>query len=251
MLIEPLDAEETRVLGALIEKSLATPDYYPMTLNALRTACNQKTSREPVTDYDEAAVTRALAGLKRKCLVAFVPYGSQGNQFKYRHFLEDVRFNLRKADLAVLAVLLLRGSQTLNEVRTRASSLQHSIGSMEEAEAVLKGLAEREEPLAALLPKRPGWKEPRWQDTVGSRVETAGEGAEAVDAGPAAPVAERADAREAVESGKKEAQPRAAGEAGPDQAGEIAALRREVAELKASLSSLREVVETIRSELGV
>ncbi|HLP42067.1 MAG TPA: DUF480 domain-containing protein, partial [Fibrobacteria bacterium] len=122
MLIEILTAEEARVLGTLLEKSLATPDYYPMTLNALRTACNQKSNRDPVTDYDDAAVTAALAGLKRKCLVTFVPYGSHG-QNKYRHFLEDPRFNLHKADLAVLAVLLLRGSQTLNEVRLRAASL--------------------------------------------------------------------------------------------------------------------------------
>ena len=249
MLIEPLDAEETRVLGTLLEKSLATPDYYPMTLNALRTACNQKTSREPVTDYDEATVSRALAGLKRKCLVAFVPYGSQGGQFKYRHFLEDVRFNLRKGDLAVLAVLLLRGSQTLNEVRTRASSL-HPIGSLEEAEAVLKDLAGREEPLATLLPKRPGWKEPRWQDTVGSRAETTGEGAEAAEAGPAAQESERADVGVTADAVKADTQAREAKEAGPDLAGEIEALRREVAELKASLASLREAVDSIRTELG-
>jgi uncharacterized protein YceH (UPF0502 family) len=249
MLIEPLDAGETRALGTLIEKSLATPDYYPMTLNALRTACNQKSSRDPVTDYDETTVSRALAGLKRKCLVAFVPYGSQGGQFKYRHFLEDVRFNLRKADLAVLAVLLLRGSQTLNEVRTRASSL-HPIGSLEEAEAILKGLAGREEPLAALLPKRPGWKEPRWQDTVGSRAESDGPVAEAADAEPAEQMPERADAGVSAESERVAAPGRAAGEAAPDQAGEIEALRREVAEIKASLASLREIVESIRTDLG-
>ena len=121
MLIETLTEEETRVLGTLLEKSLATPDYYPMTLNALRNACNQKSSRDPITEYDDDTVSLALSGLKRKCLVAFIPYGSQGNACKYRHFLEDVRFNLRKENLAVLAVLLLRGSQTLNEVRLRAS----------------------------------------------------------------------------------------------------------------------------------
>lgn len=244
MLIEPLDAEETRVLGALIEKSLATPDYYPMTLNALRTACNQKTSRDPVTDYDEAAVSRALAGLKRKCLVAFVPYGTQGGQFKYRHFLEDARFNLRKADLAVLAVLLLRGGQTLNEVRTRAANM-HPIGSLEEAEAILKDPAGREEPLAVLLPKRPGWKEPRWRDTVGSREAAEAAGAEAVKAvkgvDPGVADGEYVDAEDAGPGGPG---------AEPAQAREIEALKREVAELKASLASLRAVVESIRADLG-
>jgi uncharacterized protein YceH (UPF0502 family) len=247
MLIEPLDAEETRALGALIEKSLATPDYYPMTLNALRTACNQKTSRDPVTDYDEAAVSRALAGLKRKCLVAFVPYGTQGGQFKYRHFLEDARFNLRKADLAVLAVLLLRGGQTLNEVRTRAANM-HPIGSLEEAEAILTNLAGRAEPLAVLLPKRPGWKEPRWRDTVGSReaAEAAGdEVVKAVKVGePGVADGADVDAEDAEDAGP--------GEQGaePAQAREIEALKREVAELKASLASLRVMVESIRADLG-
>src|SRR5258708_3040816 len=159
MLIETLTEEETRVLGTLVEKSLATPDYYPMTLNALRNACNQKSNRDPVSEYDDDTVSLALSGLKRKCLVTFIPYGSQGNAYKYRHFLEDVRFNLHKADLAVLAVLLLRGSQTLNEIRLRASSL-HPIESLEDAEAALGGLAKRDEPLAESLPKRPGWKEP-------------------------------------------------------------------------------------------
>src|SRR5690606_22370508 len=90
MTLESLTAEEARVLGTLLEKSMATPDYYPLTLNSLRTACNQKSSRDPVTEYDDGTVSAALAGLKRKCMVTFIPYGSQGTQFKYRHFLEDV-----------------------------------------------------------------------------------------------------------------------------------------------------------------
>jgi uncharacterized protein YceH (UPF0502 family) len=175
MLIETLTQEEARALGTLLEKSLATPDYYPMTLNALRNACNQKSSRDPVTEYDEETLSLALAGLKRKCLVTFIPYGSQGDNYKYRHFLEDVRFNLGKAELAVLAVLLLRGGQTLNEIKLRASSL-HPLDTLEAAEAVLTGLAERPEPLAVLLPKRPGWKEPRWRDTVRAPAEGSEDG---------------------------------------------------------------------------
>lgn len=165
MVIESLTSEEARVLGTLIEKSLATPDYYPLTLNSLRTACNQKSNRDPVTEYSDDIVLNALKGLKLKVLVTFIPYGSQGNQYKYRHFLEDPRFQLSVSEIAVLGVLLLRGAQTLNEVKLRASSL-HPFSTLEETEAVLTKLANRSEPLSEQLPKRPGWKEPRWKDLL-------------------------------------------------------------------------------------
>ena len=218
MLIETLTEEETRVLGTLLEKSLSTPDYYPMTLNALRNACNQKSSREPVTEYDEDTVALALSGLKRKCLVTFIPYGSQGTHYKYRHFLEDLRFNLRKPDLAVLAVLLLRGSQTLNEIRLRASSL-HPIESLEDAEALLTGLSQRGESLAELLPKRPGWKEPRWRDKVRVHDESRAGGGTVEPAG----------------YGSKW--------------DEFEEMKRELAELKAQYAALKESVDKIKSEL--
>lgn len=225
MLIETLTQEEARVLGTLLEKSLATPDYYPMTLNALRTACNQKSSREPVTDYGDEAVSLALAGLKRKCLVTFIPYGSSGNAYKYRHFLEDARFDLDKPSLAVLAVLLLRGAQTLNEIRLRASSL-HPVDSLEAAEAVLQRLAARAEPLAELLPKRSGWKELRWRDTVRDPIE-----GESADAAPeSAPAADKPAA-----IAKRD---------------EFEDLKREVAELKAAYAELKDEVGKIRAELG-
>ena len=165
MVIELLTSEEARVLGTLIEKSLATPDYYPLTLNSLRTACNQKSNRDPVTEYSDDTVLTALKGLKLKVLVTFIPYGSQGNQYKYRHFLEDPRFQLSTPEIAVIGVLLLRGAQTLNEVKLRASSL-HPLASLEETESVLTKLANRSEPLVEQLPKRPGWKEPRWKDLL-------------------------------------------------------------------------------------
>jgi uncharacterized protein YceH (UPF0502 family) len=222
MLIETLAAEEARVLGTLLEKSLATPDYYPMTLNALRTACNQKSSREPVTEYDEDTVGLALAGLKRKCLVVFIPYGSSG-AYKYRHFLEDVRFDLDKPALAVLAVLLLRGAQTLNEVRLRASSL-HPIASPEAAEALLQSLAQRTEPLAELLPKRPGWKEARWRDVLQAHAEESSSPAGEAQPGSLPAVPSKWDA---VEN-----------------------LQREVAELREAFATLKSEVAKIRSELG-
>ncbi len=241
MLIEELTQEEARVLGTLIEKSLATPDYYPLTLNSLRTACNQKSSRDPVTEYDDATVSIALAGLKRKCLVTFIPYGSSGTTYKYRHFLEDLRFNLEKPDMAVLSVLLLRGAQTLNEIKLRAASM-HPMDSLEAAEAVLKGFAERPEPLAELLAKRPGWKEPRWRDTVRAHVDATGvqgRGSDETEAGPA-----DLAAMESLRPGSlASTPPRSARE-------EIDALKAEVAELRASLEALQADVGKIRNELG-
>ncbi len=229
MLIDILTEEETRVLGTLLEKSLATPDYYPMTLNALRNACNQKSSRDPVTEYDEDTVSLALSGLKRKCLVTFIPYGSQGNTYKYRHFLEDVRFNLEPPALAVLAVLLLRGSQTLNEIRLRASGLR-PLESLEAAEAVLKELAERTEPLAEPLPKRPGWKEPRWRDKVRVHDE-----ARAGGAGPA---------------GGAETEAPVSAATGRSKWDEFSDLQLEVAALRRDYAALKEMVDRIKADLG-
>lgn len=242
MLIETLTEEETRALGTLLEKSLATPDYYPMTLNALRNACNQKSSRDPVTAYDEETLSLALAGLKRKCLVTFIPYGSSGNAYKYRHFLEDVRFNLGKPDLAVLAVLLLRGSQILNEVRLRASSL-HPIESLEAAETILTGLAQRAEPLAEPLSKRPGWKEPRWRDTVRMHDES-------LAGGSGAGMASGAETAENSESPGASRAPAGGTATGRSKWDEFEELKGEVAELKALYAALREEMGKIRSELG-
>ena len=203
------------MLGTLAEKSLATPDHYPLTMNSLRTACNQKSSRDPVTDYPDETISQALTGLKRKVLVTFVPYGSQGNNYKYRHFLEDPRFNLHKRDIAVLAVLLLRGGQTLNEIRLRASSLV-PLATLEETETILAGLADRAEPLVVKLPKRPGWKEPRWRDLM--REELASSDSETA-----------ADGRSLRE--------------------EVEDLRGELANLRVDHAALKEIVEKIRAEL--
>lgn len=239
MLIETLTQEEARALGTLLEKSLATPDYYPMTLNSLRNACNQKSSRDPVTEYDEETLSLALAGLKRKCLVTFIPYGSQGDNYKYRHFLEDVRFNLGKAELAVLAVLLLRGGQTLNEIKLRASSL-HDLPSLEAAEKVLTGLAERAEPLAVLLPKRPGWKEPRWRDTVRAPAEGSEDGATGAVEGSG------------PQSGTGESASRdsSRGDSVRTKWDEFEAMKKEIADLKAAYGELKGEVDRIKAELG-
>jgi uncharacterized protein len=233
MLIETLTQEEARVLGTLIEKCLATPDYYPLTLNSLRTACNQKSNRDPVTEYTDETVTLALNGLKRKVLVTFIPYGSQGTLYKYRHFLEDPRFELDKAHIAILGVLLLRGSQTLNEVKMRASSL-YPIDSLEATEGLLTNLSNRTESLVECLPKRPGWKEPRWRDKIREPMEET-ETSESIGS-------YRQDDEQASNAISSSPYVKT-------QREEIEDLKREVTELRETLGSLKQDVEKIKAEL--
>ncbi len=155
----PLDAVEVRVVSALAEKALATPDYYPMTLNSLIAACNQKTGRDPVMDLDEHAVAAALDSLMRRGL-AGTSEGVGSRVTKYRHLLNH-HLGLDEASGAALAVLMLRGPQTVGEVRGRTGRM-HEFASLEVAETVLHNLAERDEPLVMELPVQPGRKEARW-----------------------------------------------------------------------------------------
>ena len=154
-----LDPAEIRVVGALAEKALATPDYYPMSLNSLVAACNQKTGRDPVMDLSEHEVARALDSLTRKGL-AGTTSGAGSRVAKYRHLL-DHRFDLDTPEVAALAVLLLRGPQTVGEVKSRTGRL-YAFESLDEAEAAVRRLEEREEPLVVELPVQPGRKEPRF-----------------------------------------------------------------------------------------
>lgn len=154
-----LSAEELRVLGALIEKSKTTPDYYPMTLNALVTACNQKTARNPVVEYDEETVVLALDSLKKKQLSANV-IGSGSRALKYRHALA-VRFPLDPAEMAVLCLLLLRGPLTAGEINSNSGRL-HDFENLQEVQDTLDQLSQYETPFVEQLPKRPGQKEARY-----------------------------------------------------------------------------------------
>ena len=159
-----LTEEEARVLGSLVEKSVTTPEYYPLSLNALRNACNQKSSREPVVDYDEPAVARALEGLREKHLVWFVDSADSRVQ-KYRHRFAEA-FDLSGEAMAVLDILLLRGPQTPGELRGRSERL-HRFAEVDEVEAALQALSRREEaPLVVRLPRQPGRKEHRWMHTL-------------------------------------------------------------------------------------
>lgn len=150
-----LNPIEARVLGSLLEKSMTTPDYYPLTLRALTTACNQKSNRNPVMELDEADVVRAVDSLREKRLVVESP---SGRVMKYAEIFVNAH-NLIPAEAAVLTVLLLRGPQTLGELRTRTERA-HAFASLDEVEQVLADLAETG--MVVKLPRQPGQKERRY-----------------------------------------------------------------------------------------
>ena len=153
-----LNAAEVRVLGSLIEKELTTPEYYPLSLNALVNACNQKSNRDPVLNLEEAEVTRALDSLRFKQFA--ILSGMGGRVAKYRHALVE-KFRFTPAELALVCELLVRGPQTVGELRTRAERM-HPFGDIAEVEAVLEELMERTPAVVARLPRQPGRKEPRY-----------------------------------------------------------------------------------------
>ncbi len=156
-----LDAVETRALGALLEKQLATPEYYPLTLNALLAACNQKSNRDPVLELTEDDVRHAMGRLQELQLVWEI-HG--GRAVRYDHRL-DGRWGLSPATKAIMTLLLLRGPQTPGEIRGRSERL-HRFESVEQVEGELRYLAQGDEPLVRELPRRPGQKEIRWTDLV-------------------------------------------------------------------------------------
>jgi uncharacterized protein YceH (UPF0502 family) len=163
-----LDQVETRVLGALMEKEMAIPDYYPMTLNALVNACNQKSNREPVMSLDESAVEIALQGLREKRLATRLS-GAGHRVQKYGHRMGEA-FNFDRREEAVLCVLMLRGPQTVGELRGRTERMYH-FDDLEAVEHTLRRLMERESPLAVTLPRRPGEKEPRHAHLLAGEIE--------------------------------------------------------------------------------
>ncbi len=160
---------ETRILGALVEKQVTTPEYYPLTLNSLTLACNQKNNRNPVTSYDETAVSRALETLREKNLV-YVYYGSTSRVPKYKHVMTEV-MHLGPAEMAMMCVLMLRGTQTPGELRGSASRLYEFSG-LEEVEQTLNGLLSREpEALVVRLPRQPGQKEVRFAHLLSGEID--------------------------------------------------------------------------------
>jgi hypothetical protein len=164
------DPAELRVLGCLIEKQRTTPDVYPLSLNALRLACNQSTNRDPVVEYDEPTIRAALEKLSNRQWVRLAS-GPGSRAVKYRHLLDDA-LGLDGPELSLLAVLMLRGAQTLGELKQRSERL-HGFASIDEVGRTLEGLIQRE--LAARLSRRPGQKEERFQQLLGSVAEGEGE----------------------------------------------------------------------------
>jgi len=157
--LEVLNAIEVRVLGSLIEKDITTPDYYPLSLNALVNACNQKNNRDPVMSLDETSVADALATLQQKRL-ASPASGADSRVTKYEHRLQEV-FNFDRREIAILCVLLLRGAQTPGELRGRAERM-YRFEALDDVVATLERLAQRQPPLVMVLPRQPGTKESRY-----------------------------------------------------------------------------------------
>jgi uncharacterized protein len=158
---------ELRVLGVLVEKQIATPDYYPLSLNALTNGCNQKSHRDPVVSYDEATVTRAIDGLKEKKL-AYAFHGSEARVPKYGHLFPKA-FELNGAEVAVMCVLILRGPQTPGELRSRTSHLCN-FEQLSDVENTLQNLSLREHPLVVKLARLPGARESRYAHLLGGPV---------------------------------------------------------------------------------
>jgi uncharacterized protein YceH (UPF0502 family) len=229
MHIAELTPPEQRVLGCLIEKRWTTPDQYPLSLNGLRLACNQSTNRDPVTSYDETTVREAA---QRLCLygLARLASGHGSRATKYRHLAEEA-LGLGREELAVLAVLLLRGPQTPGELKSRSERMA-PLGSLAEVERVLDTLSERE--YVRRIGRRPGQKEDRFEHLLGGA--GAGDGVAAADvAAPAAPASAAAPMAPAP---PVQAPPMSENGALAER---VAALEAEVATLRSELEELREL----------
>lgn len=216
---EKINDVEARILGSLVEKQLTTPEYYPLTLNALVNACNQKNNREPVVSYNEKIVSEALDALRDRNLV-YVFYGSTSRVPKYKHMLPSV-YELEPSGTAVISVLLLRGPQTLGELRGRTERL-YDFQSLGEVQETLDELMRRDEPLVVKLPVQPGQKEARFAHLLSGEVDV-----EALAAAYPTRSAQTESAAERIN--KLEA--------------EVAKLREEVESLKATFEEFKKQFE--------
>jgi uncharacterized protein YceH (UPF0502 family) len=160
---------EVRVLGALVEKQVTTPEYYPLTLNALTQACNQKNNRNPVVTYSDETVADAIERLRTKNLV-YVFYGSTSRVPKYKHMMAEI-FDLSPPELAIMCVMMLRGHQTVGELRGRSERL-YNFASLQEVEETLNSLAAKEpDSLVLKLPRQPGQKEIRYAHLLSGEID--------------------------------------------------------------------------------
>jgi uncharacterized protein len=218
-----LNEYELRVLGAMVEKQIATPDYYPLTLNAIVNACNQRNHRDPVVSYDEATVVRALDSLKERKLV-YTFHGSEARAIKYGH-LFDKYFDLDRPQVAALSVLILRGPQTPGELRSRTPHL-YNFTDLAEIEEALQHLATRTEPLVLRLPRQPGAREARYAHLLSGQIN--------VEELAAAVTPKPEPARTAAPADNERL---------ARLEGEIAALQQELAELKQQFAAFKQQFE--------
>lgn len=224
-----LSAHEARVLGALIEKEVTTPEYYPLSLNALANACNQKNNREPVMQLDETDIRRALNRLQDHQLVGAV---RDSRVAKYEHHLQEV-FNFTRGETAVVCVLLLRGPQTPGELRGRTERM-HRFETLDDVLSVLDKLAQREPALVAALPRQPGSREIRHTHLLSGMPDTT-----QLVAATAETAHPRSDAAPSLTSAERYAgqAPRSSdNERLAQLEAEVATLREEVADLKAQVA---------------
>jgi hypothetical protein len=213
---------EARVLGALIEKEITTPEYYPLSLNALTNACNQKSNRDPVMQLEENEIRKALNHLESQALVRSI---AESRATKFEHRLQDA-FNFYRPEVAIVCELLLRGPQTPGELRTRASRM-HPFEDLESVHSALQRLSKREPPLVAVLPRQAGMKETRYAHLLG-------------DADPvtdAMPLNTEPDDGHSIEAGADE-----------KKTNRLESLANEVAQLRAEVADLREELATFRKQ---
>jgi len=208
---------EARVLGALIEKDITTPDYYPLSLNALVNACNQKNNRDPVMNLGEDVLRQALASLQEKRL-AGPAGGADSRVTKYEHRLQEV-FNFDRRETAVICVLLLRGPQTPGELRGRTERM-YRFEALEDVQSAIQKLMDRQPPLARVLPRQPGTKESRYMHLLSG--DTAPEYVQSISSSP--PRSSNDDAQERISNLENQ----------------LALLRSEIAELRRELADFKQ-----------
>lgn len=190
---EPLTPVEARILGSLVEKQLTTPEYYPLTLNSLVAACNQKSNRDPVMSLSEPEILSAIDSLRDRNLV-YLFYGTGSRTVKYKHMLPSV-YSLDEGGTAIMAVLLLRGPQTIGELRERTGRL-HEFSGLNEVQEALDELLRRDDAVAAKLERQPGQKEARYAQLLSGPIEAAATATTAA-AAVAAPQSSRIEILEA------------------------------------------------------
>lgn len=219
-----LNEVETRVLGSLVEKDVTTPDYYPLSVNALINACNQKNNRDPVMNLDEDTVRQALDTLQQKRLAG--PTSSADSRVtKYEHRLQEA-FNFTRGETAILCVLLLRGPQTPGELRGRTERM-HRFEDLTEVQSTLQRLMQRDPPIVRVLPRQPGTKESRYKHLLAGDVEDAPDVSDVARA--PSPASVRNNSAEADRVTRMEDQ--------------LAALKKEVEDLKQQFANFRKQFE--------